>query len=68
MSVLDYYLNLYARLNNTVITICKLNKFSLVTQFTIISHRRSLSYRVIRIWITQRKEKKNKSKCCEIRL
>jgi hypothetical protein len=24
MNVLDYYLNLYARLNNVIITICKL--------------------------------------------
>jgi hypothetical protein len=62
MSILDYYLNLYASLNNAVISICKLNKFSFVTQFTIISHRGSLSYKVIGIWITQRKERKKKKK------
>jgi hypothetical protein len=40
MSVLNYYLNLYARLNNEVITIRKLEyiKILFVTQFTIISH------------------------------
>jgi hypothetical protein len=57
MTVLDYYLNLYARLNNVVITICKLKqiKISLVTQFIIISHRMSLSHTVIGILITQKK-------------
>jgi hypothetical protein len=40
MSVLNYYLNLYARLNNVVITIRRLEyiKISFVIQFTIISH------------------------------
>jgi len=52
MVILDYYLNLYANLNNAVITICK------VTQFMIISYRGSLFYKVIDIWSTQRKEKK----------
>jgi len=66
MSILDYYLNLYARLNNAVISICKLNKFSFVTQFTIISHRGSLSHKVIGIWITQRNEKKKKKKKREV--
>jgi len=43
MSVLDYYLNLYARLNNAVIT---------------INHRGLLSYRVIGFGLPPPKKKK----------
>jgi hypothetical protein len=41
LSVLNYYINLYARLTNVVIIICKLKeiKILLVTQFTIISYK-----------------------------
>jgi hypothetical protein len=49
--VLYYCINLYAILNNVVITICKLKSINISF---VISHRGLLFRRVICIWITQR--------------
>jgi hypothetical protein len=60
MSILDCYLSKYAILNNVVITIWILIKlrFYLLHNSRLLGHKGHLSNRVIEIWITQKKDKK----------